>query len=55
MELIARESRKSCLEEIENHVPNDGRPLEETKESEYSHLGPVVLMDVGDNIGGGST
>jgi len=40
---------------IENHVPNDGRPLEETKESEYSHLGPVVLMDVGDNIGGGST
>ena len=38
----------------ENFVPNDGEALEDTKKSEHSHLGPIVLMDVGDNIGGGS-
>tara|TARA_B100000579_G_scaffold86857_2_gene68108 strand:+ start:62893 stop:64464 length:1572 start_codon:yes stop_codon:yes gene_type:complete len=39
----------------ENFVPNDGQALEESKENDHSHLGPIVLMDVGDNIGGGST
>jgi len=39
----------------ENFVPNDGAPLEDNLKSNHSHLGPIVLMDVGDNIGGGST
>lgn len=40
---------------IENFVPDNGDALEENKDSSHAHLGPVVLMDVGDNIGGGST
>ena len=39
----------------ENYVPNDGSALEEPVKTNHSHLGPIVLMDVGDNIGGGST
>jgi len=42
-------------EGAENFVPTDGSALPEMEESEHSHLGPVVLMDVGDNIGGGSS
>ncbi|MDP7484559.1 MAG: M81 family metallopeptidase [Dehalococcoidia bacterium] len=39
----------------ENFVPDDGSALAEAEPSEHSHLGPIVLMDVGDNIGGGSS
>ena len=39
----------------ENYVPSDGSALQEAEKTEHSHLGPVVLMDAGDNIGGGST
>lgn len=39
----------------ENFVPDDGSALEEAAPSDHSHLGPIVLMDVGDNIGGGSS
>jgi microcystin degradation protein MlrC len=39
----------------ENYVPTDGSALQEAEKTEHSHLGPVVLMDAGDNIGGGST
>ena len=39
----------------ENYVPNDGSALQESVKTNHSHLGPIVLMDVGDNIGGGST
>lgn len=42
-------------EGVENFVPDDGSALGEAEESEHSHLGPIVLMDVGDNIGGGSS
>jgi len=42
-------------EGVENFVPDDGSALAEVEESEHSHLGPIVLMDVGDNIGGGSS
>ena len=42
-------------EGAENYVPSDGSALQEAEKTEHSHLGPVVLMDVGDNIGGGST
>jgi len=42
-------------EGIENFLPADGSALAETEKSEHSHLGPIVLMDVGDNIGGGSS
>jgi microcystin degradation protein MlrC len=39
-----------------NFVPENGSSLEEPSESnEHAHLGPVVIMDIGDNIGGGST
>jgi len=40
---------------VENFLPDDGSALEEPEPSEHSHLGPIVLMDVGDNIGGGSS
>ncbi len=40
---------------VENYVPDDGSALAEAEPSEHSHLGPIVLMDVGDNIGGGSS
>ena len=40
---------------IENFLPDDGSALAEVEPSEHSHLGPIVLMDVGDNIGGGSS
>ncbi|NQW19716.1 MAG: M81 family metallopeptidase [Chloroflexi bacterium] len=40
---------------IENFLPDDGSALAEPEPSEHSHLGPIVLMDVGDNIGGGSS
>ena len=40
---------------IENFVPDNGDALQENIDSNHAHLGPVVLMDVGDNIGGGST
>jgi len=39
----------------ENYVPDDGSALTEAAPSDHSHLGPIVLMDVGDNIGGGSS
>ncbi|HCI86188.1 MAG TPA: hypothetical protein DHV68_05030 [Dehalococcoidia bacterium] len=42
-------------EGVENYVPDDGSALAEAEESEHSRLGPIVLMDVGDNIGGGSS
>ena len=42
-------------EGVENFMPADGSALAEAEESEHSHLGPIVLMDVGDNIGGGSS
>jgi microcystin degradation protein MlrC len=35
--------------------PDDGSALAEAAPSDHSHLGPIVLMDVGDNIGGGSS
>ena len=38
----------------ENYVPSDGSALQEAEKTNI-HLGPVVLMDAGDNIGGGST
>ena len=40
---------------VENFMPDDGSALAEAEPSEHSHLGPIVLMDVGDNIGGGSS
>jgi microcystin degradation protein MlrC len=40
---------------VENFLPDDGSALAENEPSEHSHLGPIVLMDVGDNIGGGSS
>ena len=40
---------------VENYVPDDGSALAEVESSDHSHLGPIVLMDVGDNIGGGSS
>lgn len=40
---------------VENFLPDDGSALAEAEPSEHSHLGPIVLMDVGDNIGGGSS
>ena len=42
-------------EGVENFLPDDGSALAEPEPSEHSHLGPIVLMDVGDNIGGGSS
>lgn len=42
-------------EGVENFMPDDGSALQESEPSEHSHLGPIVLMDVGDNIGGGSS
>lgn len=42
-------------EGAENFVPDDGSALAAPEPSEHSHLGPIVLMDVGDNIGGGSS
>ena len=42
-------------EGIENYLPDDGSALAEAEPSDHSHLGPIVLMDVGDNIGGGSS
>jgi len=42
-------------EGIENYLPDDGSALAEAESSDHSHLGPIVLMDVGDNIGGGSS
>ena len=42
-------------EGAENFLPDDGSALAEAGPSEHSHLGPIVLMDVGDNIGGGSS
>ena len=40
---------------VENFLPDDGSALAEVEPSEHSQLGPIVLMDVGDNIGGGSS
>ena len=40
---------------VENFLPADGSALAENAPSDHSHLGPIVLMDVGDNIGGGSS
>ncbi|MCZ6538742.1 MAG: M81 family metallopeptidase [Chloroflexi bacterium] len=40
---------------VENFLPDDGSALAEAEPSDHSHLGPIVLMDVGDNIGGGSS
>ncbi|MDA1279887.1 MAG: M81 family metallopeptidase [Chloroflexi bacterium] len=42
-------------EGAENFVPDDGSALAEAEPSAHSHLGPIVLMDVGDNVGGGSS
>ena len=42
-------------EGVENYLPDDGSALAEAEQSDHSHLGPIVLMDVGDNIGGGSS
>ena len=42
-------------EGIENYLPDDGSALAEAEPSDHSHLGPIVLMDVGDNIGAGSS
>ncbi len=42
-------------EGVENFLPDDGSALAENVPSDHSHLGPIVLMDVGDNIGGGSS
>lgn len=41
---------------VMNQIPVNGNPLEAPRfDTEHSHLGPIVLMDVGDNIGGGSS
>ena len=40
---------------VENFLPDDGSALGAFEASEHSHLGPIVLMDAGDNIGGGSS
>lgn len=41
---------------VTNFVPSDGSALSApVADSDHSHLGPIVLMDVGDNIGGGSS
>ena len=43
-------------EGVTNFVPSDGTALSApVADSDHSHLGPIVLMDVGDNIGGGSS
>jgi microcystin degradation protein MlrC len=43
-------------EGVTNFVPDDGSALAApVADSAHSHLGPIVLMDVGDNIGGGSS
>jgi microcystin degradation protein MlrC len=42
-------------EGVENFVPDEGSALAENAPSDHSHLGPIVLMDVGDNVGGGSS
>ncbi|MBM3959395.1 MAG: M81 family metallopeptidase [SAR202 cluster bacterium] len=39
-----------------NPVPTDGSALQAApKNTDHARLGPIVLMDVGDNIGGGSS
>ena len=41
---------------VMNPVPHDGSALEAAPtDTDHAHLGPIVLMDVGDNIGGGSS
>ncbi|MBI4218760.1 MAG: M81 family metallopeptidase [Chloroflexi bacterium] len=41
---------------VMNPVPTDGSPLQPPpKDTPHARLGPIVLMDVGDNIGGGSS
>ena len=41
---------------VTNFVPDDGSALSAPiADSDHSHLGPIVLMDVGDNIGAGSS
>ena len=43
-------------EGVMNFVPEDGSALSApVADSDHSHLGPIVLMDVGDNIGAGSS
>ena len=43
-------------EGVTNFVPADGSALlAPVADSDHSHLGPIVLMDVGDNIGAGSS
>ena len=43
-------------EGVTNFVPADGSALSApVADSDHSHLGPIVLMDVGDNIGAGSS
>ena len=43
-------------EGVTNPGPTEGSALEApTGEGEHARLGPIVLMDVGDNIGGGSS
>lgn len=43
-------------EGVMNPVPADGSPLQAPPtDTDHAHLGPIVLMDVGDNIGGGSS
>lgn len=41
---------------VQNPVPDDGSALSAMpRDPQHGHLGPIVLMDVGDNIGGGSS
>ncbi len=43
-------------EGVTNFVPTDGTALSApVPDSDHAHLGPIVLMDVGDNIGAGSS
>lgn len=43
-------------EGVTNPVPSDGSALQAPPtDTDHAHLGPIVLMDVGDNIGGGSS
>ncbi|MEX0761012.1 MAG: M81 family metallopeptidase [Dehalococcoidia bacterium] len=41
---------------VQNPVPADGTALAvPPRDTDHAHLGPIVIMDVGDNIGGGSS
>ncbi|MDG2102012.1 MAG: M81 family metallopeptidase [Dehalococcoidia bacterium] len=43
------------LNDDKNTIAKNGTALDDIEKSNHSKFGPIVLMDVGDNIGGGSS